>query len=362
MPGGCTSTGRICTALPAAIDADGDGLPNHLDRDSDGDGLTDARESGGTDADGDGEPDGCASVDSSGVCQDAAGASLAVTAPRDTDGTDGPDYLDVDSDGDGIGDAVEAFDTNGDGTLGDGETQAAGEDTDADGIDDAFDADCVASDACAAVGSPVTDPLNDVEDADGDGVGDWLQTCGDAYVTGDEACDTGAARDTCSAMCRFTSGQPCDGNDQCDSGICGADTATCDPCTDTSTGGVDDGCTAALPACIVDSSSARCEACDDDQPGNGIDDGCTASAPLCNASHRCEPCTDCAPDASVPDAGMSDAGMSDAGASDAGPSDRAGRLSGSGLQCSMSHSRHGSRWAWMLALVALGWMMRRRRG
>jgi hypothetical protein len=53
---------------------------------------------------------------------------------HELDGT--PDYIDVDSDGDGVSDAIEGFDTDGDGTP---EIIPAGADDDNDGLDNAFD-------------------------------------------------------------------------------------------------------------------------------------------------------------------------------------------------------------------------------
>ncbi|MCA9583436.1 MAG: DUF4215 domain-containing protein, partial [Myxococcales bacterium] len=107
--GGCVGDGgdpARCLTLPIALDFDADGVPNHLDLDSDGDGLTDAFESGGTDDDGDGIADDCLPVTVSGACQNP------VPVPPNTDETDGPDYLDTDSDGDGLGDLLEAFDVD----------------------------------------------------------------------------------------------------------------------------------------------------------------------------------------------------------------------------------------------------------
>ncbi len=75
-----------CNLSPPA-DRDADGQANHLDRDSDGDGISDALEVG---------PD----------CD----------RPRDTDGDTRPDYVDSDSDGDRVGDTYE--DRNGDGQIG----------------------------------------------------------------------------------------------------------------------------------------------------------------------------------------------------------------------------------------------------
>ncbi|MBK7154549.1 MAG: hypothetical protein IPH72_22665 [Sandaracinaceae bacterium] len=106
VPGGCTASMGVCTSLPAALDVDGDGVPNHLDRDSDGDGLPDTLETGLTDVTADGVPDACVAVTSVGVC--VAGGLAAGTLPPNTDGRGGANFLDRDSDADGIPDALEA--------------------------------------------------------------------------------------------------------------------------------------------------------------------------------------------------------------------------------------------------------------
>jgi cysteine-rich repeat protein len=106
VPGGCTASMGACTTLPAALDVDGDGVPNHLDRDSDGDGLPDTLETGLTDVTADGVPDACVTVTSVGVC--VAGGLAAGTLPPNTDGRGGANFLDLDSDADGIPDALEA--------------------------------------------------------------------------------------------------------------------------------------------------------------------------------------------------------------------------------------------------------------
>ncbi|MFK8003294.1 MAG: FG-GAP-like repeat-containing protein, partial [Polyangiales bacterium] len=209
-PGGCASVAGVCTSLPTAIDIDEDGIPNHLDRDADGDGLTDVRESGGDDSNGDGRPDACTATNALGACVSGALAG----APTNTDGGQ-PDYLDPDSDGDGLLDRVEAFDTNGNGTLNGSETTASGNDADNDGIDNAYDPDF-------AGGDPVTDADATALDADGNGTPNWQQVCGDAYVRGAEACDTGSASATCTAMCLRTDGEDCTSAGQCDAAICTA--------------------------------------------------------------------------------------------------------------------------------------------
>ncbi len=350
VPGGCADVAvpiGVCDAVPASIDTDRDGVPDHLDLDADGDGVTDTLESGGDDADGDGRPDACVGHSAVGGCESAPGVSLLVASLIDTDGSDGPDLRDLDSDGDGIADNDEAHDVDGDGTA---DVLRAGADHDGDGIDDAYDPD--------ASGAPVTVPLASFRDADGDGVGDWLEVCGDAYVTGAEVCDTGALRETCSAVCLLAGMQPCTDDAQCDSMICDTTTRTCAPCQDSTSGGVDEGCTSDRPLCIAMS----CEVCDDTASGASVDEGCTAALPECDVAMRtCGPCTDpiCASDAGTPDAGTEDAGMvradsgTDAGV-DGGLDASTARPVGSGLTCAAGHPpRGGVAPLLLLALLAL---------
>ena len=126
-------------------DSDRDGVPDYLDLDSDNDGIWDAIEANGgsvatgldintgqfqlDDPDGDGLMN---DVDT----DDATDNNPTSSLPNpDTDG-DGTydDYRDIDSDGDGITDNVEAQSSA-------GYIAPSGEDTDSDGIDDSYDAD-----------------------------------------------------------------------------------------------------------------------------------------------------------------------------------------------------------------------------
>jgi hypothetical protein len=97
-----------------SINTDGDEFADYLDLDSDGDGIPDAAE---------------------------AGDDLLETPPVDTDGDEVPDFLDGDSDGDLISDTHELdadfllVDTDGDGVP-----DTRDPDSDDDGIDDAFEA------------------------------------------------------------------------------------------------------------------------------------------------------------------------------------------------------------------------------
>ncbi|WP_421877736.1 T9SS type A sorting domain-containing protein [Marinoscillum sp.] len=172
------------------IDTDGDNLPNFLDLDSDGDGITDNREAQTTaayvaitsaDTDGDGWKD----------VYDADNGGIAIT-PTDTDGDTTPDYLDTDSDDDNVPDIIEGFDANKngfsdldldqDGDLSD-ETNY-GLDQDGDGLEKLFD---------SFSGSGVNNILGSkasLQDTDGDGVLDWRDEDDDTdgiLTTGEDA-------------------------------------------------------------------------------------------------------------------------------------------------------------------------------
>lgn len=151
----------ILDTVETSLDADGDGLPNSQDLDSDNDGINDVVEVNGTDANNDGIADGT---------PNSSGAPVpAGYTPVNTD-TDGiPDYLDLDSDNDGIRDLTEsgfnAPDTNNDGKV-------DGIDTDKDGIADPVDGSVLYGDA----NSPTprnsdTDATPDYRDTDSDGDG-----------------------------------------------------------------------------------------------------------------------------------------------------------------------------------------------
>uniref|UniRef100_UPI0025C29EED hypothetical protein n=1 Tax=Daejeonella sp. TaxID=2805397 RepID=UPI0025C29EED len=107
-------------------DVDGDGIPNGLDLDSDGDGCADAIEAGssttatsstiiptGTDANGNGLLDNYESTTTAGLINYTStykpfGTSKNLAACVDTDGDGIKDLVDIDDDNDGIVDAVES--------------------------------------------------------------------------------------------------------------------------------------------------------------------------------------------------------------------------------------------------------------
>ncbi|UOB16883.1 gliding motility-associated C-terminal domain-containing protein [Abyssalbus ytuae] len=123
----------ILDILEGNADSDGDGIADSLDLDSDDDGIPDNVEAqstqeyiapSGIDTDNDGLDDAYEGSGNEGI------------DPVNTDNTDLPDYLDDDSDNDGVSDAIEAWDFNMDGIA---DNILLGIDADNDGLDDAFE-------------------------------------------------------------------------------------------------------------------------------------------------------------------------------------------------------------------------------
>jgi hypothetical protein len=144
--------------------ADANGLPNPYDLDADGDGILDVREAGLTDTNNDGVADGTIGADGWSDTVDA----LGTLTPTNTDAVTGADYLDIDSDNDGIVDNIEGQTTA-------GYTAPSGTDSDTDGIDNAYDNDDAAFAGNAANGITPTNTdgadTSDYLDADSDSDG-----------------------------------------------------------------------------------------------------------------------------------------------------------------------------------------------
>ena len=196
------------------VDTDSDGIPDYLDLDSDNDGIPDVKESGGVDADGDGVIDCTVGFGADGFCPDVDPIDGGTALPDpDTDGDGVEDRLDLDSDNDGVSDAGESGgdDADGDGIIdsmgdadddgipdtcdvditlgadaigpdgiddscqvgpdtdGDGISDTSDSDADGDGFDDSADSDDNNMPGAGDGGTPLPDP-----DSDGDGVVDHL--------------------------------------------------------------------------------------------------------------------------------------------------------------------------------------------
>ena len=126
--GAYASTSSVNQSPLICGDADGDNIPDYLDSDSDNDGLNDAVEGKG-DPDNDGMPN---FIDRD---SDNDGIPDAVEKATDTDRDGKANYIDLDSDGDGIEDTFEGVvDSDGDGVL-----NFLDSDSDNDGISDRYD-------------------------------------------------------------------------------------------------------------------------------------------------------------------------------------------------------------------------------
>lgn len=178
---------------PSNLDADL--LENHLDLDSDGDGILDIIEAdnvpalANNDNDNDGIDDAF-DADEFGTPIDVNGNGIQdSTEPRDSDADGTPDYLDIDSDNDSIPDSVEAAPSGG--SL----PTLSGNDTDSDGIDDAVDADNGGS-AIDLNSNGISDN-GEPENTDGDGVPDYrdLDSDNDSLSDIDESGTTDANAD-----------------------------------------------------------------------------------------------------------------------------------------------------------------------
>ena len=169
------------------LDSDGDGIVDRLDIDSDNDGIPDniewqstIAEGGeydyilplGTDTNGDGWDDAYDPEDN-GITYEPW--------DMDIDGT--PDYLDLDTDDDGIEDAIEGYDANSDGIA---DVSPLGQDSDNDGLDDAYDTYDTSEEwlhGQNAIGSDAS-----LQDTDDDGLRDWRDNTDDSEGPENFAC------------------------------------------------------------------------------------------------------------------------------------------------------------------------------
>ena len=148
--------------LTNPTDFDNDGVPNHLDVDSDNDGVIDNVESqptngyiapGGIDSDGNGLDDN----------YEETPGSCGGLVPIDSDLDSYPDYVDIDSDNDGILDNVEAQTT--------ADFQApCGMDSDGNGLDDHYEDTPGSGEGLHPINSD-NDPNPDFRDIDSDNDG-----------------------------------------------------------------------------------------------------------------------------------------------------------------------------------------------
>ncbi|MDX8337600.1 Ig-like domain-containing protein [Draconibacterium sp. IB214405] len=163
------------------IDSDHDGIPDYMDIDSDNDGIVDNIEGqgehnyippSGIDENGDGWDD---------IYDVTIGGVITFDEDlTDTDGDSMPDYLDIDSDNDGVWDLIEGHDDDNNGIA---DVLRWYSDEDRDGLDDAYDTYSGWADYGNETASNA--PL---QDFDGDGTRDWrdINDEDDDYLTVNE--------------------------------------------------------------------------------------------------------------------------------------------------------------------------------
>ncbi|NNC94710.1 MAG: tandem-95 repeat protein [Chitinophagales bacterium] len=150
-------------ALPLP-DSDGDGIKDFKDLDSDDDGIQDIIEAGGVDVNSDAIVDNFTDVNSDGLDDQILSSPLPITN-TDADAYIFYDYIDIDSDDDGIIDNIESQSTS-------GYTAPISSDTDGDGWDNAYDSD--------NAGTAIV-----LNDHDGDNIYDLHDTDSDNDLVGD---------------------------------------------------------------------------------------------------------------------------------------------------------------------------------
>ena len=165
-----------------ATDTDLDGIPDYLDIDSDNDGIPDNIEAQTTlgyippslvDNNGNGVDDAYENAGNTGLI------------PVDTDGDGFPDYVDEDSDDDGVSDLIETNDSNLDGIS---DVSLMNSDQDNDGLDDVFEGSVLND---VDVNDEIDDPATDLQDTDQDDELDYRDTDDDddGILTRDEDLD-----------------------------------------------------------------------------------------------------------------------------------------------------------------------------
>jgi hypothetical protein len=190
----------------ASGDADGDGTSNRFELDSDNDGISDLDEAGhgAPDANRDGIVDGPVGANGVPDAAETAVDSGMVTAPRQSDGDGIADFVDTDSDQDGLRDASEAGDALLATIARDSDADSKPDYRDADDDDDGLDTSFEAADANAN-GAP-----DDARNSDGDDKPDYLDTDddGDGLLTSAEQADPDGNRDPADARNSDSSDPP----------------------------------------------------------------------------------------------------------------------------------------------------------
>lgn len=169
----------ILDTVEGYYDSDSDGIPNYLDIDSDNDGIPDNIEAQttlnyvvplGVDTDGNG-------LDDAYETMPGAGEGLTII---NSDNTDKPDYLDLDSDNDTVLDSIERNSSD----LGVADMVALGVDTDNDGLDDVYEG----IDANDGYINEYTNPDTDFRNTDGEDDLDYrdIDDDNDGYITNEE--------------------------------------------------------------------------------------------------------------------------------------------------------------------------------